>query len=580
MKKIENIWGNLFCSVITGWLTVYIILGHPMSSDTLSTTVSQNFLLTMGLLIIGALVSGILGQKNRRAQHLLLIVVIFIAAVLSLFKQQDGFTALGYAAILGIALYLFREDILSVLNRISISDRLLKRVYLLLGLLLFLMLALTGCFHYLSYASEGHDLGIFTQMYEYMLTTGRQLTTLERDRLMSHFAVHNSPIYYVLLPIFFFFRSALTLQICQAILVSISLYPFYLLCRHFGLSGKVCLLLGCMYVCYPALVGGCLNDFHENCFLPVLLLSLIYALEKDRKWSFVIFMGLSLMVKEDVSLQLMVLALFFIVSGKNRKKGFIMMGVSGLYLVFSLWLLSLGSEGGVLNYMDNMYLTENGGILEVVKTIVMNPGYTLRQCFLSPEKLQYIGWMILPIGAALFVRQQYSRYILVLYMIFMNLVPAYGALNNINRQYHFPIIIFLFYIIMMNVAEWESDRKCNILPALAGMTLFLFTVSVFQSSLCVGIEALQNRQTTKKLEEAVAMVPTEASVSASSLIVTHLTDHKKLYGLWNEENTEYIIVDYRPKAETEYDVVQEWIDAGEYEELWYEPDVVKVYKRQ
>lgn len=580
MKKIENIWSNIFCSVIMGWLITYILLGHPMSSDTLSSTMSQNFVLTIIVLIVCALLAGILGMKNAKLQHLCLTAIVFVAAVLSLFKRQDGFTALGFAVVLGVTVYIFREDILSVLDSVSVSDKLLKRCYLLLGILLFLMLALTGCFRYLSYTSEGHDLGIFTQMYEYMISTGRQLTTIERNRLMSHFAVHNSPIYYVLLPIFFVFRSVLTLQVCQAVLVSISLYPFYLLCRHFRLSNKVCLLMGCLYVCYPALIGGCLNDFHENCFLPVLLFSLIYALEKDKKITFIVFMVLSLMVKEDVALQLMVLSLFFVVSGKNKKKGWIMMGVSALYLIFSLWLLSLGDEGGVLNYMDNMYLTENGGVLEAVKTILMNPGYTLRQCFLTAEKIQYIGWMILPIGVALFVKRQYSRYILVLYMLFMNLVPAYGALDDIYLQYHFPVIVFLFYLMMMNIAEWKKETGRNILPVLAGMTLFLFTVSVFQTSLCVGIEALQNRSATAKLNDAVEMIPKEASVSASSLIVTHLTEHKKLYGLWNEENTDYIIVDYRPKAETEYDEVNKWIETGDYEEIMYEPDVVKVYKRQ
>lgn len=580
MEKNRKIWSNIFCSVIMGWLIAYILLGHPMSSDTLSATASQNFIVTMVLFVICAVLIGILGWKKPILQHLALTVVIFIASVLSLFKQQDGFIALGYAVVLGITIYIFREDILCVLDKISISDKAFKRYYILLGIILFLMLALTGCMRYLSFFSEGHDLGIFTQMYEYMLSNGRQLTTIERNSLMTHFAVHNSPIYYVILPVFFIFRSALTLQISQAALISVSLYPFYLLCKHFQLSNKVSLILGCIYVCYPALTGGCLNDFHENCFLPVLLLSLIYALEKDGKWSFVIFMGLSLMVKEDVSLQLMVLALFFIVSGKNQKKGWIMMGVSVLYLVFSLLLLSLGEEGGVLNYMDNMYLSENGSILEAVKTILMNPGYTLRQCFLSAEKIQYIGWLVLPIGAALFVRKQYSRYILVLYMIFMNMVPAYGALNNIDRQYHYPIIVFFFYIVIMNVTEWKPQIKRSVLPVLAGITIYLFTISPFQNSLCVGIETLQHRQNTVKLNEAVAMIPREASVSASSLLVTHLTDHKELYGLWNEENTEYILVDYRPKAETEYDVVQEWIDAGNYEEILYEPDVVKVYKRQ
>ena len=57
------------------------------------------------------------------------------------------------------------------------------------------------------FVSSTYDMGIFTQMYQYMSRTGLPLTTLERDMLLSHFKIHISPILYLLLPIFKLFQA-------------------------------------------------------------------------------------------------------------------------------------------------------------------------------------------------------------------------------------------------------------------------------------------------------------------------------------------------------------------------------------
>ena len=578
MKRTENIVRNLICAFIIGWMASYILLGYPMSSYTLENTRSQNWIISIGIMLVTAAIAFGVGLRKEIILHLSTIVFVFAAGVLSLFIREDGFEALGFALIIGLTIYLFREDIYTVTKSIVITDRQVKQLYIILGTMLFLFAAMVGSLRYYAYFSDGHDLGIFTQMYEYMLSTGRQLSTVERDELLSHFEVHISPIYYVLLPIFFLFRSALTLQICQAVLIALSIWPFYLLCRHFKLSNKITVVLGIGYVCYPALSGGCFNDFHENCFLPLLLFLLIYAVEKNKNVLFAISMVLALFVKEDVSIQLLVLGLYFVISEKSKKKGYILMVTSALYLGFTLWLLNYGYEGGVLNYMSNMYLTENEDILEVIKTVLMNPGYALRQCFVSPEKIHYMGWILMPVIGTLVIRKKYSRYILFAYMIFMNLMPAHGALNDIYFQYHFPVVVFLFYFIMMSAADWECEDKVNKLPIMVGMTVFLFCVSVFQSGLYIGIETIQTRENIEKLNEAVDMIPENASVRASSLIVPHLTAHKELYGFYVEKETDYIIIDYRPKAETEYEYIEDWMNMEHYEEIYFVPDVVRLYK--
>ena len=80
----------------------------------------------------------------------------------------------------------------------------------------------------LNYASA-YDFGIFSQMYYYMDKLWEPLTTCERDGLLSHFAVHLSPVFYVLLPFYKLVPRPETLLVLQALLVISGMVPLYLL---------------------------------------------------------------------------------------------------------------------------------------------------------------------------------------------------------------------------------------------------------------------------------------------------------------------------------------------------------------
>ena len=61
-------------------------------------------------------------------------------------------------------------------------------------LLFFAFVGLWTVCRLLAYRTPTYDFGIFSQMFHRMRTTGLPTTTLERDGLLSHFAVHVSPV--------------------------------------------------------------------------------------------------------------------------------------------------------------------------------------------------------------------------------------------------------------------------------------------------------------------------------------------------------------------------------------------------
>ena len=164
-----------------------------------------------------------------------------------------------------------------------------------------------------------------------MKQTGVFKTVVERGYELSHFAVYFSPIFYIALPIYFIFSKPETVAVIQAIMVALPVLPIYLLGKQYKLSNKVTFGIIAIYALLPATVGGILYDFHENCFLTFMILMLIWAVEKKKNILTVVFLLLTLFVKEDAAMYVMLLGLFWIVSRKSRLRGliFILVGEIG-----------------------------------------------------------------------------------------------------------------------------------------------------------------------------------------------------------------------------------------------------------
>ena len=90
----------------------------------------------------------------------------------------------------------------------------------------------------MNYASA-YDFGLFSQMYYYMDKCLLPLTTCERDGLLSHFAVHLSPIFYLLLPLYKLFPRPETLLATRRAWGDVSFRPDLL--RLPRLSGRLLL---------------------------------------------------------------------------------------------------------------------------------------------------------------------------------------------------------------------------------------------------------------------------------------------------------------------------------------------------
>ena len=179
--------------------------------------------------------------------------------------------------------------------------------------------ALAMSLRYYKLCTPAFDFGIFTQMFENMKDGLGPVTTVERNYELSHFAVHFSPAYYLMLPFYMLFPHPVTLQILQGIFVTSGIIPVFLIARKYGFSLIHSSLFSAIYALYPAFTGGCSYDIHENCMLPALLLWLIWATEREKMIPMLVFALLTLTVKEDAAVYVAVIGLYLLLSDRSKR---------------------------------------------------------------------------------------------------------------------------------------------------------------------------------------------------------------------------------------------------------------------
>lgn len=425
-----------------------------------------------------------------------------------------------------------------------------------LAFLFFLFVSLWTVTRIYSYSTPTFDFGIFAQMYHNMAESGLPMTTVERDGLLSHFHVHMSPIYYLLLPIYWLFPYPATLQILQAAVMTSAVIPLWKLGKHYGLKDPPTTLLCAVLLLFPAFSGGASYDIHENCFLTPLILWLFYGVSKKNTLLTGIFAVLTLTVKEDAAVYVAVIALWVTVKSllKWRKENLREL-VTGLSLLaFSLlWFFCttkfLATVGdGVMTYRyDNFMYDGSSSLITVIKSVILNPLKALYEC-VDPEKLKYIGLTMLPLLGLPLLTRRYERYILLIPYLLVNLMSDYQYQHDVFFQYNFGSAAFLLFLTVMNLADMKLPfQKLTALVLCTAVSAGCFCSVIVPKAKYYPEIYLEYRDHYTQIRETLSCIPDDASVTAATFYTTQLSQREVLYDIryaaWeNVLQTEYVVL--------------------------------------
>jgi len=403
--------------------------------------------------------------------------------------------------------------------------------------------------HY-SFNSTYFDLGCFEQG---LWTTLEGSFFWNSPHNASQFGVHNSPILFLLLPIYKLFPFSETLLITQTILLALAAIPLYYIGKKY-LDSWGGLVFSIIYLLYPALHGINLFDFHELAFLPLILFLSLYYLITNQIRGFVITSLIALMIKEDVSLLLIALTAYAIYSHRYSSKQqkwvmyiLIFIYISWLLISFQYIIPYFNPQG----YAFSSRYDTTGGISDI-----------LTHNFLY--KLVYIFLLLIPLG---FTPIAAPDILLVLTPSLAEILLQSNVAYRITTQYSALLIPVLFVSAIIGtqrVSKKMSDIKPRfsryILPGLLllGILSFLLCTPAPVSPWTLYYKFSPNQcqynidEHAQLLKDVIDSIPPDASISTQNNLASHLSKRFNIY-ITYQQDVDYILMD-------EKTVDVEWIE--------------------
>lgn len=409
-------------------------------------------------------------------------------------------------------------------------------------------------YRYLIFASSCFDLGIFSQMYYNLVHTLLPNTTCERNEFLSHFAVHVSPIYYALVPIYAIFQSPKTLLICQAILVESGVIPLYLICKNFKFSNASTMAMCVAYVFSPAYITACFFDFHENKFLVPLVLWILWAVETGHIKLMYLFTVLTLFVKEDAFIYVVCIFLFVITSNKkyfDKKKnkevslrwhGILITAIGLFYFAVITMLMKKYGLGIMQHHYNNIMMEPDKGIINVVVTSLLDPALAISECF-KEEKFIFFLEMTLPLLFLPFASKKISHVFLLIPFFLVNLISGNGYQNQLGYQYVCGVMSLLIYASVLNLAEMKTTPKKY--ATTVSMCISMVLGTMFASDKVGYYDIYCNDgYRINCINSIISIIPEDASVECTTYYVPQLSQRSEVYMMEDPKDIDYPETDF------------------------------------
>lgn len=431
------------------------------------------------------------------------------------------------------------------------------------ALLFLLAVGGIGTLRYLNFRTPDFDFGIFCQMFEGMRRTGWPVTTCERGQSLSHFAVHLSPALYLLLPFYELFAHPLTLVWLQVIGLALGVWPLWLLCRHYGLGRTVSGCLAAAYLFHPALLGGCLYDFHENFLLAPFLFTLFLMGEKKR-WGLCLAAAAAVcLVKEDAAIYVCCVSLYWALRRQHEDSrwdkatpALLTAGALAWFFFAAGYVAGQGQESLALvhyrQYLGGISSGSTAGqnaLTTLAVNLLQNPLYVLKTSF-QADRWPYLLQMFLPLLFLPLAGCRPDRLWLLAPMLVFNLMTDYPYQHDICFQYQFGTLAFLFYMTVQTLGE-QGEKQTVRVTAAAACACLISLLILHGTRVGYVHEWRENDETYKRMEAILQEVSDQAvqqgkTVAASTMLLAHLWQVEELYEISQKgAEADLILLDLR-----------------------------------
>ena len=396
----------------------------------------------------------------------------------------------------------------------------------------------------------------------------------------SNFVTHNSPFLILLSPLYAVYPRPETLLVLKNLFLASSAVPFYLILKMIVHKSAIFpLLLG--YLFYPFIVGQNFNAPHEICFLPPFLLFSFYFFLKNRFNNFLIFLLLSLSIKEHISLIAIMYGLYAFYLKRERP------WVAAPILLGIFWgFLSVG----IIYYFQEIYKVDPypAWLIDNIKGRFMRPDAPFLANVLWGLKTSSLGhwdsfyFVYLLLSAAGLILPVFSPIALLgAPELMINLL---ASVQLIYPTWHYNIITACFLLIACAEAVKKLSSKAVLqrwgVPSHKIQELLSWLLCICVASHFflwwdhTNIKKIPRYVET--MNTAIRLIPKEASVSAPKHLVAYVSSRKDYFLLEDNRKGEYIVVDQDQDISGSFKDVRQ---SDQYVEI-YHKDGVRVAARR
>jgi uncharacterized membrane protein len=292
-----------------------------------------------------------------------------------------------------------------------------------------------------------YDLGIYDNVF--WRTSHGDFLGCSYCKAETHTSAHFDPIIAVLSPIYLVSPRAETILVLQSFWLGAGVFPLYLLAKHRLGNPWLGVVLGGMYVLYPALHGANMFDFHSLTMAIPLILWVIYFIDSGARWRYWLVLTLFLFTREDMAL----LACFFGAYAMMQRRpvtGLATIAVSLSWLAFvklkmmtDPGLLMAGGKDSFsyIYFYEDMIPHEDEGLKGLVISLVTNPAFVLK-VLVFEDKIFFFLALLLPLLFLPIISGKKSV-IMVYGMIFIGLASR-KHMFSLHFQYSavfFPVLL-------------------------------------------------------------------------------------------------------------------------------------------
>lgn len=371
----------------------------------------------------------------------------------------------------------------------------------------------------------------------------------------SRLIAHSEFIYLLIAPLYLIYSDPKTILVLQTFFITLGALPIFWIGYEKTKSYFFGLCFSCAYLLYPPIQYGNLNDFHPDMLATSFLFFAFYYAMRKSRIKYFSFLILAIMCKEYISLIAVMMGIYIFRKDKKIAIFSFFAGVCWFLITYKIMpILFSRKENMLIEFYSHVGNSSN----EILKNIILHPIKLFLE-FTTIDRIINSIALLLPLGFLSFFN---LPILLIAFPVFIGLVlsPFFSYANHHNGT----LIPFMFISAIYGASYLINRLKYGAKLSTYGVSVFVLSASLF-STISYGASPIAWRFWSKPsyhhwdnlhqfritkhdkiADKFIKMIPSEASVSASNHLGSHLSHREIIYQFPHPKRfkkIDYILVD-------------------------------------